>query len=77
MKIEFYQNETMIWFEMKPETVIESNQLLRFAANASAKKPDVYYSFRNIEPVLVIVSAAFNPILCSVIYAFIQLSISI
>ena len=50
MKIEFFENESGIWFELEPETVTESNQLLRFASNASSKKPEVWYSFRNAIP---------------------------
>lgn len=48
MKFEFTEREWGIELTMIPETLKEVSQLSRYARNASAKKPDIYLSFSDI-----------------------------
>ena len=47
MKIEFKENEYNSWFELEPETAIETAQLFRMVNNSKAEKPQLYLSFGN------------------------------
>lgn len=45
MKIEFFENDHGLNFSMYPESVEELAQLMRFAKNAKAEKPNVFLTF--------------------------------
>lgn len=45
MKIEFIENKWGVRIELRPETIDEAGQLLRFVKNAKAEKPSLYLSF--------------------------------
>ena len=51
MKFEFRENGNGLSLELRPETIEESNKLLRVANNAKAEKPSIYFSFSGDTPV--------------------------
>lgn len=50
MKIEFIENKWGVDFIMTPESPAECAQVLRFANNAAAKKPSIYFTFSTDTP---------------------------
>lgn len=52
MKTEVTENKWGLSIEVIPETTQEVAQLLRFANNAKAEKPSVYFSFSSDSPYL-------------------------
>lgn len=47
MKAEIFENEGLFEVTLKPESIEEYSQLLRYGRNASAAKPEVFVSFHN------------------------------
>jgi hypothetical protein len=45
MKVEFEDNEDFTEISLTPESVEETAQLMRFAANTKRETPDIYMSF--------------------------------
>lgn len=52
MKVEIFENEHGLSIDIQPETVEESNKLLRFANNVKSEKPSVVYYFSGNSPTL-------------------------
>jgi hypothetical protein len=50
MKTEIYESEWGLEIKLIPETLKESNQLLRYCRNAKKVPPVVYYSIERDEP---------------------------
>lgn len=52
MKVEIYEGPNGLNVNLTPETVEETAKLLRYANNARAEKPSVYFSFSSDKPYL-------------------------
>ena len=50
MKLEYQEGKYGLEINLKPETPKEAAQLLRFANNAKAEKPDIWFNFSSDEP---------------------------